>query len=70
MLTHSVYFIEGLPLFVLSPQSLGGLNGPLHVAGPHLQVTDVLALNEAGQSLRILEVVPYKDWLSNIILKH
>ena len=67
--THSVYFIEGLPLLILGAQSFCRLNGPLHVTGPYLQVTDVLALDEAGQSLRILEVVQHNDWLPNIMLK-
>lgn len=43
--THGVYFVEGLPLFILDPQSLCSLDGPLHVTGPHLQITDVLALH-------------------------
>ena len=68
--THSINFIKGLPLFILGAQSLCRLNGPLHVTGPHLQVTDVLALDEAGQSLCILKVVQHNDWLRNIMIKY
>lgn len=54
--THSVYLIEGLPLFILDSQSLCGLDGPLHVARPHLQVTDILTFDEGRQGIRILEL--------------
>ena len=53
--TYCINFIEGLPLFVTDPQSLGCLDGPLHVAGPYLQVLNVLALDELSQSPCILQ---------------
>lgn len=53
--THSVYLIEGLPLFILDSQSLCSLDGPLHVACPHLQVTDILPFDEGRQGIGILE---------------
>ena len=48
--THSVDLIEGLPLLVLDSQSLRSLDGPLHVARPHLQVTDALPTQVRTQS--------------------
>ena len=49
--THGVDLVEGLPLLVGNPQELGGLDGPLHLTGPHLQLTDLLLLDEPPQAL-------------------
>lgn len=48
--THSVDLVQGLPLLVLDPQSLSRLDGPLHVAGPDLQVPDGLLTHVRAQS--------------------
>lgn len=48
--THGIDLVEGLPLFVLDSQSLGGLDCPLHVAGPNLQVSDGLVAHVRPQN--------------------
>lgn len=48
--TYGVDLVESFPLFVLDSQSLCGLDGPLHVARPHLQVADALPTHVGAQS--------------------
>lgn len=47
--SHRIDLVQRLPLLVGHMQGLGRLDRPLHVAGPHLELPDVLALDEAGQ---------------------
>lgn len=48
--THSIDLIQGLPLLVWDPQMLGGLDAAAQLAGPDLQVLQLLLLHEAGQA--------------------
>lgn len=41
---YSINLIEGFPLFVLYSQRLSGLNGPLHLTRPHLEILYILIL--------------------------
>lgn len=49
--SHCINLVECLPLLVRHPQPLCRLDGPLHLAGPHLQVRDVLVPDELSQIL-------------------
>ena len=49
--THRVDLIEGLPLLVRQLQGLGRLDGALQLAGPHLEVLQVLLLHELAQGV-------------------
>lgn len=49
--THCVDLVEDLPLLVGYAEALRGLDGPLHLTGPHLQVADILRLDELAQLL-------------------
>ena len=52
--TYSVYLIQDLPLFVGHSQLLSGLDGSPQLAGPHLQVRQVVLLHKALQRHRKL----------------
>ena len=52
--TYGVYFVQDLPLFVRHAQLLRGLDGSPQLAGPHLQVGQVVLLNKAMQRPRKL----------------
>ncbi len=52
--TYRIYLVQDLPLLVGHTESLGCLDGSLHLTGPHLQVTDALRLDELAQLLRKL----------------
>lgn len=47
--THSVDLVERLPLLVGDPQVLGGLDAAAQLAGPHLQVLQLLLINKPSQ---------------------
>lgn len=47
--SHSIDLVEGFPLLILDSQGLCGLDGPLHVARPHLQVADALPSHVLAQ---------------------
>lgn len=70
--THSVDLVEGFPLLILDSQSFCGLDGPLHVARPHLQVLDVLIFDEGRQGIGILDRMsgyvkkPALKWVANV----
>lgn len=49
--THGVDLVQDLPLLVRLAEGLGRLDGSLHLAGPHLEVADVLRLDEVAQLL-------------------
>lgn len=53
--THCIDLIQCLPLLVRHAERLGRLNGALHVARPHLQLTDALAPDEFSQGLGVLK---------------
>lgn len=52
--THRVDLVQDLPLFVGHAEALSRLDGPLHLTGPHLQVSDTLRVDELTQLLRKL----------------
>lgn len=56
--THRVDLIENLPLLVRDPQGLGRLDRPLQLACPHLQVNNLLLLDELLQRLSKLQNKP------------
>lgn len=49
--THSIDLVEDLPLLVEHPQGLGCLDCSLQLARPHLQLHDLLLLDELLQRL-------------------
>lgn len=49
--THSINLVEDLPLLIGDPQRLSRLDGAFQLAGPHLQLHDLLLLNELLQRL-------------------
>lgn len=53
--TYSVYFVEDLPLFVGNAQLFCRLDGASQLAGPDLQVRQVMLLRKNLQSRRKLE---------------
>lgn len=53
--THSVYLVQGLPLFVRDAQMLGGLDGAAQLAAPNLQIFQLLLLHELSQPHRKLQ---------------
>lgn len=61
--THSVDLIESLPLLVRHAQGLGSLNGPLHLTRPHLQIADVLRVDELSQDASKLKDIRIVDAL-------
>lgn len=48
--THSIYLIEGLPLFVRDSHVLGCLDAATQLAGPDLQIFQLLLLHKPSQS--------------------
>lgn len=52
--THSIDLVQDLPLFVGHAESLSCLDGSLHLTCPHLQVANILRLDELTQLLRKL----------------
>lgn len=46
---YSVDLVQDLPLLIRNAESLRRLDGPLHLTGPHLQLLDVLRLDELVQ---------------------
>lgn len=65
--THSIDLIQSLPLLVRHAQSLGSLNGSLHLTRPHLQIADVLRVDELAQvsselrEMGIINVIPFTE---------
>ncbi len=53
--THSVYLVESLPLFVRDSQVLCGLDAAAQLAGPDLQILQLLLLHKASQGGRKLQ---------------
>lgn len=53
--THSVYLVKGLPLFVGHSQALSSLDAATHLIGPHLQIRQVLLFNKRRQRPRKLQ---------------
>lgn len=53
--TYSIYFVERFPLFVPHSQAFRRLDGSLHLARPHFQISDVLLLDEFPQTFGKLE---------------
>lgn len=53
-ITHRIYLIKSLPLFILDSQGLCSLDSPLHVTRPHLEVYDFLSFDEGRQGTSIL----------------
>lgn len=49
--THSVNLIQNLPLLVGHPQRFRSLDGPLQLAGPHLEIRYLLFLQKLSESL-------------------
>ena len=47
--THSIDLIEGLPLLVRDSQVFGGLDAAAQLAGPDLQVLQLLLLHKPSQ---------------------
>lgn len=50
VLTHSINLVEDFPLLVRNAQSLGRLDGAFQLAGPHLQIHQLLVHYEIPQS--------------------
>lgn len=47
--THGVYFIQSLPLLIRHAQLLCGLDAAAQLAGPNLQILQLLLLHEPSQ---------------------